>query len=143
MSIKNWLASERPREKLLSLGSEALSDAELLAIFLRSGNRGRSAIDLARHLIEHFGSLGALLSANYSQFENIKGFGKVKYIELKAIIELNRRYLYENLSRQDITHAEQVYDYLLAKLSNRQRETFACLFLDSQHRLINFTELTL
>jgi len=141
MSIKHWLASERPREKLLSLGAESLSNAELLAIFLRHGSRGSSAVELARTTLEHFGELSALLNANYSQFKRIKGFGKVKYIELQAILELNRRYLYENLSKQTIQRSEQAYDYLLAKLSQRKREIFACLLLDNQNRLIHYQEL--
>ena len=137
MSIKSWPASERPREKLLAQGAAALSDAELLAIFLRTGVPGISAVDLARELLTEFGSLTALLSADRNRFCRGKGLGEAKYVQLQAVIELSRRYLSERLKRDTVFNSpQQVRDYLIARLASMQREVFAVLFLDNQHRLI-------
>ena len=137
MSIKQWPVSERPREKLLAGGASALSDAELLAIFLRTGVAGVSAVDLARELLTDFGSLKALLSADQKAFCRGRGLGEAKYVQLQAVIELARRFLSEELSRETVFNSPQsVSEYLLATLGRAQQEIFTVLFLDSQHRLI-------
>ena len=137
MSIKSWPASERPREKLLSQGAMTLSDAELLAIFLRTGVPGCSAVDLSRELLNQFGSLTALLSADQKNFCQGRGLGEAKYVQLQAAIELSRRYLSERLQRETVFNSpQQVRDYLIARLAHLQREIFTVLFLDNQHRLI-------
>lgn len=142
MVISQWPEEERPREKLLSKGAEALSDAELLAIFLRTGLPGVTAIDLARQLLSQFGGLGPLLSADCQTFCVGKGLGKAKYAQLQAVLELTRRYLYEQLAENPVfTCATQVRDYLSVKMCDYRREVFAVLLLDNQHRLLGSHEL--
>ena len=137
VSIKQWPASQRPREKLLAQGAASLSDAELLAIFLRTGVAGASAVDLARELLCEFGGLAALLGAGKQQFCRGKGLGEAKYTQLQAVMELSKRYLAEQLSRDTVfSSPEQVSSYLVARLAGAEREIFSALFLDSQHRLI-------
>ena len=99
MSIKDWPAQERPREKLLEQGAQALTDAELLAIFLRTGVAGKSAVDLARHLLGEFGSLRALLEADLAAFSAHLGHGPAKFSQLQAVLEMGRRHLAEGLKR--------------------------------------------
>ena len=142
MAITDWPADERPREKLLKQGANTLSDAELLAIFLRTGVRGKSAVDLARDLLKHFGSLRALLHANHDEFCEAKGLGDAKFSQLQAVLEMARRHLLETLQRGDaLTSPRAAYQYLNAQLRDYQHEVFACLWLDSQHRVIVFEEL--
>lgn len=142
MGIRDWPAEERPRERLLSVGASSLSDAELLAIFLRTGVRGRSAVALARDLLQQFGGLRALLGADQAQFCAMPGLGNAKYAQLQAVMELARRHLGEGLAREhSFTGVAAVRDYLLAWLRDKPFEVFACLFLDSQHRLIADEEL--
>ncbi|SHF28571.1 DNA repair protein RadC [Microbulbifer donghaiensis] len=142
MRITDWPAAERPREKLLARGAAALSDAELLAIFLRVGLPGLSAVDLARQLLADFGGLRPLLEANQKEFCRAKGLGDAKYVQLQAVLEMARRHLAETLERTDaLCSPDAVRDYLSAQLRHRQREVFCCLFLDSQHRVIAFEEL--
>ena len=142
MAINQWPAAERPREKLLQRGASALSDAELLAIFLRTGVRGRSAIELARDLLAQFGGLVPLLAADQQAFCAGKGLGAAKYAQLQAVIELARRYLREQLSAQPVfTSPGQVREYLAMRLRGYQREVFALLLLDNQHRLLDCVEL--
>lgn len=137
MSIKQWPKSERPREKLLARGAQALSDAELLALFLGTGSRGKTAVDLARDLLEEFGSLGELLSANLKQLCQIKGLGPAKSSQLLAILELARRQLLENLERGLVLNSpETTKRYFHYHLGRHLREVFCCLFLDSQHAVI-------
>ena len=142
MAIKDWPAEERPREKLLQRGASALTDAELLAIFLRTGTPGKSAVDLARELLDTFGSLKALLSADQAQFCRGLGLGAAKYAQLQAVLEMARRHFEEILQRgnalssPDITRA-----YLSAHLRGYSYEVFACLFLDNQHRVIQLDEM--
>lgn len=139
MSIKDWPAAERPREKLLTQGSQTLSDAELLAIFLRTGISGKSAVDLARDLLQHFGSLRALLAADLPAFCKAEGLGPAKYTQLQAVMEMARRYLAENLTERCVlTSPQAVKRYLTAQLRHRDAEVFGCLFLDNQNRLIAF-----
>ena len=142
MGIREWPKAERPREKLLLRGAAALSDAELLAIFLRVGSKGTSAVDLARQLLQGFGGLTSLLNASADQFCAHHGLGEAKYTQLQATLELARRHLREGL-RRDQVFADQaaVASYLRLHLQDRQREVFAMLFLDVRHRLIQFEEL--
>ncbi|GAA0856158.1 RadC family protein [Aliiglaciecola litoralis] len=142
MKLSQWPKMERPREKLLSQGSASLSDAELLAIFLRTGVNGCSAVDLARAILNQYGSLRHLLSATKSDFCKGKGLGEVKYVQLQATLELARRYFAQTLSK---THtfgsAEKTKQFLTSQLRDEMNEVFAVLFLDSQHRLIRFKKL--
>jgi len=142
MSINDWPALERPREKLLAQGATSLSDAELLAIFLRTGIRGKSAVDLARDLLLHFGSLRALLNSNQAQFCDYKGLGPAKFAQLQAVLEMARRHLGETLKRgQSLTSPQQTRQYLQTLLRDYEQEVFACLMLDNKHRMIVFREL--
>ncbi len=142
MAITDWPADERPREKLLSRGADALSDAELLAIFLRTGVAGKTAVDLARELLEEFGGLRPLLLADGQAFCAAKGLGQAKYAQLQAVLEMGRRHLYELLKRSDaLTSPNDTRRFLLARLRDYPYEVFACLYLDNQHRVISFEEL--
>ena len=136
MTIKDWPAAERPREKLLEQGAGALSDAELLAIFLRVGVVGKSAVDLARDLLTQFGSLNAIFSASESELSHVHGIGASKYVQLQAIFEMSRRALGEQLQEKNVFETpQQVHDFLVLKLGNLNKEVFLVLFLDAQHRL--------
>ena len=136
MTIKDWPAAERPREKLLEQGAGALSDAELLAIFLRVGVVGKSAVDLARDLLTQFGSLNAIFSASESELSHVHGMGASKYVQLQAIFEMSRRALGEQLQEKNVFESpQQVHDFLVLKLGNLNKEVFLVLFLDAQHRL--------
>ena len=142
MKLSNWPTQERPREKFLTHGKEALSDAELLAIFLRTGVKGLSAVDLARSLIQQFGSLRGLFSASQDDFCQGKGLGQVKYIQLQAVLEMSKRYLSESLNRTQVFEsAQQTRLYLTSQLRDEPNEVFAILLLDSQHRMIAFKKL--
>ncbi len=142
MSIKLWPESERPREKLLQQGAAALSDAELLAIFLRTGVRGCSAVELARRLLVEFGGLRQLLEAELTEFSSHLGLGPAKFAQLQAVLEMGRRHLAATIERQSALESPQaVRDFLKAKLRHEQHEVFACLFMDTKHRVIAFEEL--
>lgn len=142
MAITDWPAAERPREKLLHRGATALSDAELLAIFLRTGLPGKSAVDLARELLDAFGSLRILLEADIATFCQGKGLGEAKYVQLQACLELSRRHLLTTLQRGDaLSNPDHTRRYLRAQLRDRQQEVFACLFLDNRHRVLGYEEL--
>lgn len=142
MSIADWPAAERPREKLLSLGPRALSDAELLAIFLRVGCVGKSAVDLARELLQEYGGLRPLLEASQSEFCKGLGLGNAKYAQLQAVLEMGRRHLSAAMKTGDLlTSPDLVRSYLSAQLRHQPREVFAVLFLDNQNRLITYEEL--
>lgn len=139
MPITDWPKAERPREKLLSLGSSALSDAELLAIFLRTGIKGKTAVDLARDIIAYFGSLRNLLLADKKAFCQFSGLGEAKFAQLQAVIELSRRHLKETMQHGEfLKNPQSTQDYLSARLRDLPYEVFACLFLDNQHRVIEF-----
>ena len=143
MPITDWPAAERPREKLLARGASALTDAELLAIFLRTGIKGRTAVDLARDLLGRFGTLRGLLRAGRPEFCAVHGLGDAKYVQLQAVLEIARRHLAEALSgRQALKDPAAVRRLLQARLRDREHETFAALFLDNQHRVIAFDELS-
>ncbi|MFZ3284528.1 RadC family protein [Pseudomonas sp.] len=142
MSIRDWPAAERPREKLLEQGSGSLSDAELLAIFLRTGVSGKSAVDLARHLLSQFGSLRVLLEADLAAFSEQLGLGPAKYAQLQAVLEMARRHLAERMRKKPALENPQVVrDYLKAMLRHEPHEVFGCLFLDSKHQVLNFEAL--
>ncbi len=139
MSMQNWPINERPRERLLEYGVGALSDAELLAIFLRTGVRGRNAVDLARDLLGAFGGLRQLLEADQSSFTSHPGLGPAKYSQLQAVLEMGRRHLAASIQRQSALESPQaVRDFLKAKLRHELHEVFACLFLDTKHRVLAF-----
>ena len=142
MTIKDWPKAEQPREKLLAQGAAQLSDAELLAIFLRIGSKGKSAVDLARDLLVEFGGLRPILEASRQQFCAHLGLGPAKFAQLQAVLEMAQRHLQQDLQRQDaFTNPELVRTYLSSRLRHRQHEVFSCLFLDAQHRLITYEEL--
>jgi DNA repair protein RadC len=143
MSIKDWPEEERPREKLMQRGAGALTDAELLAIFLRVGVKGRSAVDLARDVLNEFGSLKELLNADEARFCQSHGMGQAKYAQLQAVMEMARRHFSEILQRGSaLTSPEITRAYLSAQLRGYSYEVFACLFLDNQHRVITLEELS-
>ena len=142
MAITDWPAAERPREKLLGQGPQALSDAELLAIFLRVGLRGKSAVDLARELLNRFGSLNGIFSASRVVLTGVPGMGESKYAQLQAIFEMSRRALAEDMRCGDALSSPQaVRDYLKLRLGGLQRELFVVLFLDAQNRMSASEEL--
>jgi|TARA_B100000315_G_scaffold86494_1_gene79291 DNA repair protein RadC len=142
VSIDDWPSAERPREKLLEQGAAALSDVELLAIFIRTGVKGRSAIDVARDLLRDFGGLRGLIEADAGSVCNCRGIGVAKYAQIRASLELFERYLLESLDRGDaISDPGKTRRFLKGKLRKYSREVFACLYLDNQHRLIKFEEL--
>ncbi len=143
MSIRDWPAGDRPREKLLARGAGALTDAELLAIFLRTGLPGRSAVDLARDLLQRFGNLRGLLAATQSEFCAAPGLGSAKYAQLQAVLEMARRHLDEDLRERDsLNDPLAVRRYLQSRLRGLDHEVFAALFLDAQHRLIAYEPLS-
>lgn len=142
MSIRDWPAAERPREKLLEQGYASLSDAELLAIFLRTGVTGKSAVDLARHLLTQFGSLRVLLEADLAQFSKELGLGPAKFAQLQAVLEMGRRHLAERMRRKPaLENPQAVRDYLKSMLRHEPHEVFGCLFLDSKHQVLTFEAL--
>lgn len=142
MAITDWPASERPREKLIEMGADALSDAELLAIFLRVGVVGKSAVDLARDLLSQFGSLNGIFAATERELSQVHGIGTSKYVQLQAIFEMSRRALNEQLQARDVFQSpQQVRNYLVLKLGALTREVFMVLFLDAQNRLHAAEEL--
>lgn len=142
MSITDWPAGERPREKLLGRGASALSDAELLAIFLRTGVVGKSAVDLARELVQQFGSLTNLFAASEQEFCAIHGLGQAKYVQLQAVLEMSRRALREEMQSGDALNSPRaVREYLQLLLRTKPQEVFVALFLDAQHRVIASEEL--
>ncbi|WP_439135419.1 RadC family protein [Pseudomaricurvus sp.] len=142
MSIRDWPSLERPREKLLAKGAKALSDAELLAIFLRTGCSGKSAVDLARELLNSFGGLRQILEADRAGFCSAHGLGDAKYTQLQAVLEMGRRHLSSVMEQgQGFENPQMVKDYLRAELRHRPREVFSVLLLDNQHHLIGYHEL--
>ncbi|MFM2481339.1 DNA repair protein RadC [Celerinatantimonas sp. YJH-8] len=142
MAILDWPEAERPREKLLSQGAQALSDAELLAIFLRTGAKGIDAVALARQLLHAFGSLRNLLGASQPQFCRQHGVGIAKYVQLQAALEMSRRYLRASLAEQSVVNSPVIArDYLESELASYQREVFALLLLDNQNRVIQFAPI--
>ncbi len=142
MAITDWPEEQRPRERLVKHGAQVLSDAELLAIFLRVGIKGKSAVDLGREMIARFGSINGLFSAGLTEFSSINGLGLAKYAQLQATLELARRSLTEELQVGDLLGSPQaVRQYLQLILNNKQHESFAVLFLDVKNRLITGKEM--
>ena len=142
--LKEWPRAERPREKLLQQGANSLSDAELLAIFLRTGVKGCNVVELSRQLLSNFGSISAIFKANLAEFCQNKGLGEAKYVQLQACLELSKRYLYEQVSeKKTLTSSQATKDYLITELRGETREVFAALFLDNQHGIIAFERLFL
>jgi DNA repair protein RadC len=142
MPITDWPVDERPREKLLHRGAQALSDAELLAIFLRTGVKGKTAVDLAREVLKEFGSLRALLEADFDRFSQGSGLGRAKFAALQAVLEMARRHFFEQLERGSVLRRpETTRTYLTMQLRDHPHEVFACIFLDNQHRIIAFEKL--
>lgn len=142
MSITEWPEGERPRERLIKQGAGALSDAELLAIFLRVGMKGKSAVDLGRELIDHFGSLAALFSASETDLCAVKGMGVAKYVQFQAVFEIARRALDEKIKITDALNSPQsVRDYLRLTLARLPHEVFVAVFLTAQNRVIGVEEL--
>jgi DNA repair protein RadC len=141
-TIRDWPAGERPREKLLDQGPQALSDAELLAIFLRTGVSGKNAVDLARDLLQTYGGLRVLLEAERTRFCATRGLGIAKYAQLQAVLEMARRHLAEQLRREDpLENPDVTRRYLASHMRHLPHEIFACLFLDNRHRVISYEEL--
>jgi len=140
MAISHWPEAERPREKLLARGATALSDGELVAVLLRSGVRGKSAVDLARDLLTQYGGVTHMLEAG-AELETIKGLGPAKRAQFAAAIELARRSLQEKLTENAaLTSPGAVRDYLRLRLASRKEEAFVCIWLDAQHRAIAIEE---
>jgi DNA repair protein RadC len=140
--VSYWPVGERPRERLLQQGASALSDAELLAIFLRVGVRGKNVVDLARQLLHRFGGLRGLFKASASELQMIKGMGAAKVATLQAIAEVNQRWMGEQISRKDFLEcAQDVYRLLEHRLRDRDHEVFAIVFLDTKHRVLAIEEL--
>ena len=139
MAISDWPLAERPRERLLAEGAKVLSDAELLAVLLRTGLPGKSAVDLARDLLKRYQGIAGMLEAG--DLETIRGLGPAKRAQFAAAIELSRRALQEELKRSAaLTSPGAVRDYLRLALSRREEEVFVCIWLDAQHKVIEIRE---
>ncbi len=142
MAIKDWPEGERPRERLVAHGAQALSDAELIAVILGTGTTGRSALDLARDALTRFGGLSGLLASGPGELATIDGLGPAKSAQLQAVLELARRSLREEIRRDPaLSSPDKVRDYLKMTLAHRQHEVFMALFLDAQNRLLTADEL--
>lgn len=142
MSIRDWPASDRPREKLLKAGPGALSEAELLAILLRTGVRGRSALDVARALLREFGSLRALLTADRQRVCETRGLGPARYVALQAALELTRRHYQEMMMvGSALLNPRATREFVQLRLRDLPHEVFCCLLLDNHHRVLGFEEL--
>jgi DNA repair protein RadC len=142
MAISDWPTGERPREKLMQQGAHLLSDAELLAIFLRVGVAGKSAVDVARDLLTRFGSLNGIFAASLDEISQVHGVGSSKYVQLQAILEMSRRALAEEMQLKDVLSSpQQVRDYLCLRLGALSREVFIVLFLDAQNRVVAQEEM--
>ena len=142
MQIKDWPDQERPREKLIASGPEHLSDAELLAIFLRSGIKGLNAVDLARQLLQHFGGLRDLFSATHDEFCAQKGLGPAKFVQLQAVREMSQRYFSEQARYSDALNSpEIVKEYLRCRLADEVHEVFSVVYLDIQNRVLKYEQL--
>ncbi|MCZ6711730.1 MAG: DNA repair protein RadC [Gammaproteobacteria bacterium] len=143
MSINMWIAGEQPRRRLLEGGVDRLTDAELVAICIRTGHTGRDAVSFARELLGEFGGLQRLLDAPVNKLLGVTGLGPAKVAALKASLGVAERYRYAGIARRTLSDSSTVVSYLRHKLASLEREVFACLFLDTRHRLIAFEKLFL
>ena len=141
MTIRDWPLEERPREKLFARGAGALSDAELLALFIGSGRRGMTAVDLGRELLISSGNLKSLLDQPPADLSQQRGLGIARACALHAALELGRRYLACELHRESLTHPAAAADFLRTRIGAYPYEVFACLFLDQRQRVLAFEEL--
>lgn len=142
MSIMEWPETERPREKLLENGARSLSDAELLAVLLRTGAQGKNVVELCRELLTKYGGLRNILNAEHNTLCASPGLGSAKFAILQASLELGKRYSAEKLVRHGkLTSPRQVSDYLMGKLRDYQHEVFAVIYLDNRHQIIQYEEL--
>lgn len=142
MSIRDWPADDRPREKLVERGAQALTDAELLAIFLRVGVAGQSAVELARELLQRFGSVAAVVAAPRDAFCAVHGMGEAKFVQLQATVEIARRALASAMAERPLLGSPDIVrDYLRLSLGHERIEVFVALWLDAQHRLIEMQTL--
>ena len=142
MRIADWPEDERPRERLLRHGSAALSESELLAIFLRTGIGGKNAVELGRDLLTRFGSLQRLFAATLEEVSAVRGLGPAKYVQLQAVVEMARRALGEEIGERDaMSSPRAVREFLQLSLGGRPHEVFVALFLDSQNRMLGSEEL--
>jgi DNA repair protein RadC len=142
MAISDWPEDDRPREKMLAKGAAALSDAELLAIFVRTGTKGRSAVDLARQLLKEFGSIGEVFGASREAFCAVPGLGNAKYAQFQASFEMAKRALASEMKvRVNLSSPDAVRDFLRLQLEHREVEVFVGLFLDAQNRVVGVEEL--
>jgi DNA repair protein RadC len=141
VGINEWPEQDRPRERLVREGPAALSNAELLAIFLRVGVRGQSAVELGQAALDHFGSLHRLMHASLAEFSEVHGLGLAKYAQLQAVIEMARRAAYEELVREPLRSPDAAKDYLRMKFGCQPHESFVVLFLDVKNRVINHKEM--
>ncbi|MBV1883526.1 MAG: DNA repair protein RadC [Pseudomonadales bacterium] len=142
MAINDWPELERPREKLQKFGASVLSDAELLAIFLRTGVAGKTAVDIARDLIGASGGLRQLMDWELEEFCQHKGLGPAKFVQLQATLELGKRYLAETLVKEcSLGSPTDTIRYFTARLRGYSYEVFAALFLDNQHQVLQYEEI--
>jgi len=142
MAIRDWPAEERPREKFIRKGAASLSDAELLALIIRTGSRGASAVDIARDLIARYGGVRAMLAAPFDELCRTPGLGASKCVQLHAARELGVRYLAEELTRGGALQSpRQALDYLTMILRDLPVEAFGCLFLDTRHQVLAYETL--
>lgn len=142
MSIKHWPEAQRPREKLLAQGAATLSDAELLAIFLRTGIPGLDAVGLSQSILNKFGSLSELFAADIEKFCEGPGLGPAKFVQVQAVIEMSRRFLKDELGKKkSLTSPSDTRQFLLAQMSQLENEQFACIWLDTQHQILKFETL--
>ena len=140
--MKNNSQLLMPREKMLKFGISALTDVELLALFLRTGTRGKDVLTLAKEMLENFGSLYGLLTSEYEQFSGVHGIGVAKFAQLKGIAELARRYYNVRMREESpLLSPEMTREFLQSQLTGEEREIFMVIFLDSQHRVITHCRL--
>ena len=142
MVIKSWPEQERPREKMLKQGASALSDAELLALILRTGTNGQDAVSFSRDMLLHFGGLRDLLEADYKTLSAYHGIGLARFSLMQAVLELGRRCLQEDMQRSELVDSTHTMkQYLIAKMRHLTQEVFACIYLDSAKKVIQYKEL--
>ncbi len=142
MGMESWPPEQKPRERLLALGAQALSDAELIALILHTGMRGKTAVELARDVLEHAGGLARLLECHPDRLQQVPGLGPAKAAQLAAVTSIVQRALFERMRRSDhLCSPASVRDYLRLNLGGRQREVFVVLYLDAQNRVIALEEL--